>query len=415
MLQTNGRFKTISTPALLFTTLLMSIGLTLTTHADIDQCLFCAQTLRDPGSLAVKLQDRRAAASVSIARRLSIDTRQLLAEYDGRSPPSAELQETLLSDLNRLIQAESLYEAEVFADIQLSEQTLALIAQDSQSGEALVRLNRSLLADAYPYELALLSEHPPPTFLNGIQACRENLRQIQMAFENYRSVNANADPQWLSDLSPEHLEKEVLLCPADVTAGAPGVLTQAAGDPTLPCSYLYEMRPSEKTYQEVLWTHEGDLVPIVRCEHHLLNLSINGKLYRNGPQRGIYTSNKTEISLLTDFKQDLQMQLGEDFLKTQESREKLKRETEKLIIKALVPKIIGNSEREVYSQLEAQLGTGLLKTPMGMDIFKQVITQVRKEIKEKLQGQLQAQLGAEFFQTQEGKDILHQLSVLMSP
>lgn len=415
MLQTNGWFKTISTPVLLFTALLMSVGLTLTTHADIDQCLFCAETLRDPGSLAVKLQDRRAAVSVSIARRLSTDTQQLLAEYDGRSSPSSELQETLLADLNRLIQAESLYEAEVFADIQLSEQTLALVAQDSPSGEALVRLNRSLLADAYPYELALFSERSPPTLLTGIEACRENLRQIHMAFENYRSANANTDPQWLSDLSPQHLEKEVLLCPADVTAGVPGVLTQGAADPTLPCSYLYEMRPSEKTYQQFLRIYEGDLVPIVRCEHHHLNLSINGKIYRNGPQRGIYTSNTTEISLLTDFKQDLQMQLGEDFLKTRESREKLKRETEKLIIKELVPKIIRDLEREVYSQLEAQLGTGLLKTPMGMDIFKQVITQVREEITEKLQLLLQVQLGAEFFETQEGKDILQQLSVLMSP
>lgn len=415
MLQTNGRLKTISTPALLFTTLLMSVGLTLTTHADIDRRLFCAETLRDPGSLAVKLQDRRAAVSVSIARRLPIDTQQLLREYDGRSSPSSELQETLLADLNRLIQAESLYNAQVFADIQLSEQTLALIEQNSQSREALVRLNRSLLADAYPYELALLSERHPPTFLNGIEACRENLRQIQMACENYRSSNANTDPQWLSDLSPQHLEKEVLLCPADGTAGDPGVLTQGAADPTLPCSYLYEIRPAQKTDHELLRTHEGEMTPIVRCEHHRLNLSISGKLYRNGSQRGIYTSNKTEISLLTDFRQDLQMQLGEDFLKTQESREKLKRETEKLIIRQLVPKIISTLEREVYSQLEAQLGTGLLKTPMGMDIFKQVITQVREEIKETLQLQLQAQLGAEFFQTQEGKDILQQLSVLMSP
>ena len=30
------------------------------------------------------------------------------------------------------------------------------------------------------------------------------------------------------------------------------------------------------------------MLPIVRCEHHLLNLSVGGKLYRNGPQREIY-------------------------------------------------------------------------------------------------------------------------------
>ena len=46
----------------------------------------------------------------------------------------------------------------VSPNIQLSEQTQALIAQNPQSGEALVRLNRFLLSDAYPYELASLSE-----------------------------------------------------------------------------------------------------------------------------------------------------------------------------------------------------------------------------------------------------------------
>ncbi|MDE0686472.1 MAG: hypothetical protein OXI63_26395 [Candidatus Poribacteria bacterium] len=414
MLQINGRFKTISTPALFLTTLLMSIGLTLTPHADIDRGLFCAETLRDPGSLAVKLQDRRAAVSVSIAKRLPINTQQLLAEYDGRSSPSSELQETLLADLNRLIQVESLYDAQVFADIQLSEQTQALISRKPQSREALVRLNRHLLADAYPYELASPSEKQTPRHSEGIALCRENLRRIKLALDSYRA-STDTDPQWLSDLSPHYLEKNVLLCPADATAGTPGVLTDGGADPTHPCSYLYEMRPAQKTDHELLRTLEGEMTPIVRCEHHRLNLSISGKLYRNGPQRGIYTSNKTEISLLTDCRKDLQMQLGEDFLKTQESRQKLKREAEKLIIKQLVPKIISHSEKEVYSQLEAQLGKGLLKTPIGKGVFKQVITQVKEKLNEKLQLQLQAQLGAEFFETQEGKDVLQQLSVLMSP
>ena len=75
----------------------------------------------------------------------------------------------------------------------------------------------------------------------------------------------------------------------------PGVLTEDASDPTLPCSYLYEIRPSEKEEQQMLWTPEGGMIPIVRCEHHRLNLSLGGKLYRNGPQRDIYNSNKIGI------------------------------------------------------------------------------------------------------------------------
>ena len=108
-----------------------------------------------------------------------------------------------------------------------------------------------------------------------------------MAREKYRIANADTDPQWLSEFSPGYLEKKGLLCPADATAGVPGVLTEGAADPTLPCSYLYELRPSEKTGQETLWMQEGDMTPIVRCEHHRLNLSVAGKLYRNGPERAI--------------------------------------------------------------------------------------------------------------------------------
>ena len=337
----------------------------------------------------------------------------MLGEYDGASDPSLDLQKALLSDLNRLLQAGSLYHAQSFADIQLSEQTQALIAQNPQNGEALVRLNRFLLSDAYPYELASLSEQQTLEDSKGAEACRENLRQIKLARENYRISNAHTDPQWLSELSPEYLEKKVLICPADATAGDPGVLTREAKDPTLPCSYLYEMRPSEKANQEILGMHEGDMIPIVRCEHHLLNLSIGGKLYRNGPQRGIYTSNKTGFSMLDDFIQELRAQHGEAFLKTQEGRQKLKQATEELIIKQLVPKMLSAFKKEIYTQLEAQLGKGILKSSMGMDILKQATVQVRDQIKKQLQAQLEGQLGAEFLKTEEGQDIHQQLSTLI--
>ena len=243
--------------------------------------------------------------------------------------------------------------------------------------------------------------------------CRENLRQIKLARENYRISNADTDPQWLSELFPKYLEKEVLLCPADATAGVPGVLTEGAADPTLPCSYLYEIRPSEKDGQQMLWTPEGGMIPIVRCEHHRLNLSLSGKLYRNGPQRDIYDSNKMGFSMLDNFMQELRAQHGEAFLKTQEGRQKLKQATEELIIKQLVPKMLSAFKKEIYTQLEAQLGKGILKSSMGIDILKQATVQVRDQIQEQLQSQLEVQLGAEFLKTEEGQDIHQQLSALI--
>ena len=394
---------------LLFVTVLMAMGLQLTLHAGTSQFLFDTDGIRDPGSLAVKLQDTRAPVSQWIASQLSEDTQLLLAGYDGASNPSAKLQEALLADLNRLLQADPLYDAQVFADIELSEETQALIAQNPKNGDALVRLNRSLLADVYPYELASLSGEKRVAD-KGLETCRENLRQIKLALEKYRIANADTYPQWLSELSPEYLDKKVLLCPADTTVGKPGVLTDGAADPTLPCSYLYEMRPSVKMDQDILLMQEGDMLPIVRCERHLLNLSIGGKLYRNGPQRSIYTSNKTGFSLLDDFMRGLRAQHGEAFLKTQEGKQKLKQATEELIIKQFVPIMLSAFEKEVYTQLEAQLGKNILKTSIAVDLLKQATVQLGDQIREQLQSELEARLGTEFLETAEGQDILKQLS-----
>ena len=404
--------KTIT---LLLATLLVVMGLQITLHASTNQLLFDMDAIKDPGSLIVKLQDTRAPVSQLIASQLPEDMQWVLIGYDGASKPTPQQQKVLLSDLNQLLQMGSLYDAQRFADIELSEQTQALIAENPQSGEALVRLNRSLLADIYPYELASLSAQQNSEGSKGIETCRENLRQIKRALGDYRASNAGAYPQWLSELSPEYLEKGRLLCPADATAGEPGVLTEGASDPTLPCSYLYEIRSSEKDTPQMLWKQEGDMTPIVRCEHHRLNLSLSGKLYRNGPQRDIYNSNKMGFSALGDVVHDLRKQRGDAFLKTQEGREKLKQATEELFFKQFVPTLLSALADEVYTELEAQLGKGILETPMGMDILKQAIPNIENQIREQLRAQLEAQLGTEFFTTEEGKEILQRLSALTLP
>ena len=407
------RGKIRNSLTLLITTLVTIIGSQLPLQAGTDRFLFDMDAMKDPGSLIVKLQDTRAPVSEFIASHLSDDMQWVLLGYNGTSTLSAQQQKALLSDLNRLLQVKSLYDAQRFDDIELSEQTQTLLTQNPQSGEALMRLNRCLLADAYPYELASLSEDQIAKDIKGIETCRENLRQIKRALDDYRAANADAYPQWLSDLSPQYLEKKVLLCPADPTAGVPGVLTEDASDPTLPCSYLYEIRPSEKEEQQMLWTPEGGMIPIVRCEHHRLNLSLSGKLYRNGPQRDIYDSNKIGFSALADVVRGLRKQHGDAFLKTQEGRESLKQATEEFL-KKIVPKMLSALEKEITSQIEAQLGKGILETPIGMNILKEAIPQVENQIKQQLKSQLQAQLGEEFLKTEEGQDILQQLADLIS-
>ena len=321
------RLKISNSRSLLLFTVTTLLIFTSAAFGDENQSLFHLKDLKDPGSLAVKLQDTRAVISQHIAAQLSAETQQLVDKYDGISNPSAELQKALLDDLNRLLQVGPLYDADGFTDIELSEPTKELLTQNPKSGETLVRLNRRLLADAYPYELTSLTEKHTAEDSKGIEKCRENLRRIQQAVEKYRNAT-NKDPQWLSELSPEYLDKKYLLCPADTTNGKPGVLTDGAEDPTLPCSYLYEFRPSQKSNRKMILPHEGDMLPFVRCEHHLLNLSVGGKLYRNGPQREIYKDKMkvavARIDASGNLYTQLKAQLGEEYLKSPEGKDLLK-------------------------------------------------------------------------------------------
>ncbi len=365
MLKTIGRLKArilLNTIATLLIATLLS--LTSVTFADGNQLLFHLEDFKDPGSFAVKLQDTRAAVSKPIAAQLSPGTQRLLDEYDGISNPSPALQKALLDDLNRLLQVAPLYEAQHLANIELSEQTQELLAQNPQGGEALVRLNRLLLADVYPYELASPSEKQNTNDPTGIERCRENLRQIKLALENYRA-EADGEPQWLSELAPQYLEEKALLCPADTTIGIPGVLTEDGSAPTLPCSYLYEFRPEQKAGQEILLEIEGDMIPIVRCQHHLLNLSISGKLYRKGPQRNIYNETKivTRISiqpnLPADLPEEVRKQVAEQLLKGGNNN-----------VKRNIFQI--KPSDNVQAKLKEQLGEAFLESPEGKAMLKQL-------------------------------------------
>ena len=140
MPKTIGRLKArVLLHTIIFLLIITLLILTSATFADGNQLLYSLKDLKDPGSLAVKLQDTRAAVSKPIAAQLSTGTQQLLSEYDGVSRPAPALQKALLDDLNRLIQAAPLYDAQHLRNIKLSEQTQALLARTPQSGGDLLR------------------------------------------------------------------------------------------------------------------------------------------------------------------------------------------------------------------------------------------------------------------------------------
>ena len=396
ILQKTRAPKVLLSAIILMLLLAALLNLTSVAFAQENQLLFHLEDFKDPGSLAVKLQDSRASLAKFLTSQLSAKTQQLLTAYDGTSLPPSALQKELLADLNRLIQEGSLYEDQHFASIPLSEQTQKLLAQTQQSDEDLIRLNRFLLADAYPYEIALPLEKQTPDDSKGIETCRGNLRQIKLALEKYRA-KAGTEPQWLSELSPEHLGEKVLLCPADATQGKPGVLTEGAEDPTLPCSYLYEFRPEQKGNQEILSGIVGNMLPIVRCQHHLLNLSISGKFYRNGPQGDIYNS-VSNVKITGEPQQKMfHIRSAEDLAAVREQLGDAYFETEdgKALLKRFAKQPVASNPSEAPSIVNKQSVTGEPQQQKTFYIRSQEDLAAVRE-----------QLGDAYFETEDGKALL---------
>ncbi len=110
--------------------------------------LFQAKDLTDAPGLAQTLKDGKDAVSAYLRQRLAPPTSRLLANYTPPNPLDPELLKALVTDLNSLLQGSSLYEAESFKAIPLSNETRELLTQNPQE-EDLIRLNRMLLEDAY--------------------------------------------------------------------------------------------------------------------------------------------------------------------------------------------------------------------------------------------------------------------------
>jgi peroxiredoxin len=150
--------------------------------------------------------------------------------------------------------------------------------------------------------------HPKDT----VATCTRHLQTISRALAAYRREKG-AFPPYLSDLYPRYLSDQRLFhCPADRSPGSPGT-TEAAADPELRISYIYDMsvgRPrsygwalgpvknvsSHRSFTLAQRVYFGERVPVVRCLHHLagtlaghaprfpdfvLNLTAAGQVYRS--------------------------------------------------------------------------------------------------------------------------------------
>jgi hypothetical protein len=106
----------------------------------------------NPKVFALKLKQPQDALSEYLANSLRETTQQKLRAYDGVAPPSLQLRDDLLSELNALL-ALPLYDDQRFSRIQLNPVTQRFLTQTAEV-EDLTQLNQSLLKDAYSFELA---------------------------------------------------------------------------------------------------------------------------------------------------------------------------------------------------------------------------------------------------------------------
>jgi hypothetical protein len=102
-------------------------------------------------SLALKLKEKSDLLSKYLYEQLTDKTK--VDEYDGSEPPPGDLRKALVDELNRVLQGPSFYDEDRFSQVRLRKETWTLLEKGAQ-GRDIVRLNRYLLEDGYPDEIA---------------------------------------------------------------------------------------------------------------------------------------------------------------------------------------------------------------------------------------------------------------------
>jgi hypothetical protein len=119
---------------------------------------FAGSDFTDVSSLAAKLDAKADPLSALLATKLSASTVQNLAHLKDGTASETTARVALMQDLNSLILKTNLYSPALFSAVALQDTTKQLLAQDAKTRNE-ARLNRLLLADAYPKELAYHDGH----------------------------------------------------------------------------------------------------------------------------------------------------------------------------------------------------------------------------------------------------------------
>jgi hypothetical protein len=110
--------------------------------------------ITDYVALAKKLQDNASPMSVALIARLDDAGRSSLAERDTADAAALKAAKSALAkSLSKIVTGPSVYDAAAFRSVQMRPETEKL-RQKNPDGKELARLNRMLLEDAFPSEIA---------------------------------------------------------------------------------------------------------------------------------------------------------------------------------------------------------------------------------------------------------------------
>ena len=109
--------------------------------------------ITDPAAFAAKLTTGSDAISVFLRGRLPDSLKSDLAAYSASSDNAKAVVSALVKELNQVISGPSIYDKARFSSIVLRPETSELLKQNPR-GQQLARLNKLLLEDAYPGDLA---------------------------------------------------------------------------------------------------------------------------------------------------------------------------------------------------------------------------------------------------------------------
>jgi hypothetical protein len=113
-----------------------------------------AGAITDPAAFAAKLLNGSDAVSVYLRGRLQDSVKASLATYSPGSADAKAVISALVKDLNQVVGGQSIYDAARFRGANLRPETRQLLEQNPSGAWDIARLNKLLLEDAYPGELA---------------------------------------------------------------------------------------------------------------------------------------------------------------------------------------------------------------------------------------------------------------------